>query len=213
MAISVTSIPRSIVLSEPAFTLGTANSAGAAQTAVSSNSTLLVYDTTVPANISSASAVGDATTAARRNHVHGGQVDISCKIYNNATVSIANNSTTVLAFPSELYDTDTMHDPTTNNSRITIKTAGKYIVMGRIKWSSNTTGRRQIFLLLNGSLAEGTEDSSNQAHHHYQEVCAEMDLDVDDYVELQAYQTSGGSLDSLQMNSLYPGLAAIKVLA
>lgn len=69
MTINVTPIPRVIDLAVPAFTLGTANSAGAAQTAVSSNSTLLAFDATLPAAIGTA-AVGSATTAARRDHVH-----------------------------------------------------------------------------------------------------------------------------------------------
>ena len=70
MTIHVTPIPRLTTLVAPAFTLGTANTAGAAITAVSSNSTILTYDTTDPASVAGAAVVGDATTAARRNHVH-----------------------------------------------------------------------------------------------------------------------------------------------
>jgi|TARA_R110002051_G_scaffold5580_2_gene28542 hypothetical protein len=69
MSINVTPIPRLTVLTAPAFTLGTANTAGAARTAVASNSTILTYDTTVPEALGTAAA-GSTTTAARRNHVH-----------------------------------------------------------------------------------------------------------------------------------------------
>lgn len=71
MAIHVTPIPRLTVLTAPAFTLGTANTAGSAVTAVASDSTLLTFDTTVPADVGTSSATGDTSTAARRNHVHG----------------------------------------------------------------------------------------------------------------------------------------------
>lgn len=73
MTIHVTPIPSTIELAEPAFQLGTTNTAGAAVTAVASNSTLLVYDATVPTTIaySAAAAAGDSTTAAHRNHTHG----------------------------------------------------------------------------------------------------------------------------------------------
>ena len=73
MGISVTPIPRLTTLTTPAFTLGTANAAGDALTAVASNSTLLTYDTTVPTTVGSSdtAATGSATVSARRDHVHG----------------------------------------------------------------------------------------------------------------------------------------------
>ena len=73
MSISVTPIPRVIDLATPAFTLGTSNVAGSAQTAVASNSTLLTFDATVPTTIAygASAATGSATVAARRDHTHG----------------------------------------------------------------------------------------------------------------------------------------------
>ena len=75
MSIHVTPIPRLIDLAAPAFTLGTANAAGSAETAVASDSTLLVFDTTVPESVATSSAVGSATVAPRRDHVHAGTVE------------------------------------------------------------------------------------------------------------------------------------------
>jgi len=71
MSIVVTPIPRLIDLAAPAFTLGVANAAGSAATAVASDSTLLVFDTTLPAAVGTA-ATGSATVAPRRDHVHSG---------------------------------------------------------------------------------------------------------------------------------------------
>jgi len=73
MTIHVTPIPRLIDLAAPAFTLGTANAAGSAETAVASNATLLAFDAVAPANIGTASA-GSATVSGRRDHVHAGTV-------------------------------------------------------------------------------------------------------------------------------------------
>ena len=53
----------------PALTLGTANSAGVATTAVRTDATILAFDATVPAGVGTAAA-GVATVAARRDHVH-----------------------------------------------------------------------------------------------------------------------------------------------
>jgi hypothetical protein len=73
MTIHVTPIPQLIELAAPAFTLGTANAAGAAATAVASNSTLLTFDTTLPAATGTA-AVGTSTVAPRRDHVHASSI-------------------------------------------------------------------------------------------------------------------------------------------
>jgi len=71
MGIQVTPIPQLIELAVPAFTLGLANTAGSATTAVASDSALLAFDTTLPANIGTSGATGSATVAVRRDHVHG----------------------------------------------------------------------------------------------------------------------------------------------
>jgi len=72
MTIIVTPIPRLIDLAVPAFTLGVANAAGSAETAVSSNSTLLAFDTTAVDAITfgQSGSVGSATVAPRRDHAH-----------------------------------------------------------------------------------------------------------------------------------------------
>ena len=73
MTIHVTPIPSIIELVAPSYTLGVANAAGSAATAIASDSTILVYDTTVPTTIaaSATAAVGSATPSARRDHPHG----------------------------------------------------------------------------------------------------------------------------------------------
>jgi hypothetical protein len=54
--------------------------------------------------------------------------DISVKAIQNATQTITNNSAVAIQFQSEEFDTDVMHDNSTNNTRITIKTAGKFLI-------------------------------------------------------------------------------------
>ena len=74
MTIHVTRIPLTIELAAPSFTLGTVNTAGAATTAISSNSTLLTFDTTVPTDVSVlavSAATGSVALPSRRDHVHG----------------------------------------------------------------------------------------------------------------------------------------------
>jgi len=70
MSIHVTPIPRLTAFAAPALTLGTANAAGVAETTIATDSTLLVFDTTVPEAVGASSAVGSATVVPRRDHVH-----------------------------------------------------------------------------------------------------------------------------------------------
>lgn len=62
-----------VVLAAPGYTLGTANTKGAATTVAPTDSTLLAFDATVPTTIVSAAAAatGSAAVAARRDHTHG----------------------------------------------------------------------------------------------------------------------------------------------
>lgn len=66
----------------PAFVLTTANAAGSTRVAVESDADLLAFDATDPAAVSlaNAAAVGVATVAARRDHVHastGAHADVT----------------------------------------------------------------------------------------------------------------------------------------
>ena len=62
-----------VAYATPNLTLGTANAAGAAASAIRSDATILVFDSTVPVTQASgdAAATGSAGTAAHRDHVHG----------------------------------------------------------------------------------------------------------------------------------------------
>jgi len=72
MTIHVTPIPSIIELTAPAFELSTANIAGAATTAVASDSELLLFDAVLPDAItySQAGSAGAAAVASRRDHAH-----------------------------------------------------------------------------------------------------------------------------------------------
>lgn len=72
MTIHVTPIPSIIELVAPSFTLGLANAAGDAVTAVASNSTLLAFSTDDPDALtySQSGAPGSATIASRGDHAH-----------------------------------------------------------------------------------------------------------------------------------------------
>lgn len=52
----------------------------------------------------------------------------ACRVYHNANQSFADAGLAGVSFNSERYDTASMHDTVTNNGRITLNTAGLYLV-------------------------------------------------------------------------------------
>lgn len=115
----------------------------------------------------------------------------------------------VLAFNSERYDTDTMHDNAVNNSRLTAKTAGKYLITGTVAIQANGTGYRQVAIRLNGAANIGAhlQGVVSGAATCVMQVVAEYDLAVNDYVELTVNQNSGGILSVLSSANYSPTFA------
>lgn len=122
--------------------------------------------------------------------------DIGARVYNDANQSIPNNVTTTLTFNSELWDTDTIHDNSTNNSRLTCKTAGRYLINGQVRFAASAVGRRQLFLLVNATTQIASTNYGLDTDGNWRgQISSIWPLAVNEYVELQAYQNSGGALN------------------
>jgi len=121
------------------------------------------------------------------------------RVYHSANQSIPNSSNTVLAFDTELYDTDTIHDVSTNNSRLTCKTAGIYLISAAIVfgYSSASNKRHICFLKLNNTTQIGRAEEVSTGGYPCPVAVATYQLAVNDYVEAIAYQDTGGALDAL----------------
>lgn len=124
--------------------------------------------------------------------------DVSVRVHHDANQSVANTTNTVLAFNQERWDTHAQHDPSTNNSRLTCKIAGKYLIIGNFWYESNATGERDAWIRLNGTTKIGEtrqEALELTPAGTYVIVTTIYELAVDDYVELGAWQNSGGALN------------------
>jgi hypothetical protein len=117
------------------------------------------------------------------------------RAYHSADQSIPNASWTTLSLDSEVYDTDTIHNLTTNNSRLTCKTAGNYMIVAMGETLSNATGSRLVQIIYNTStviaLHGGSPDSFGTGRLG---VATLYTLAVNDFIEMQVYQNSGGAL-------------------
>ena len=124
---------------------------------------------------------------------------VGCRITQspNASQSIATNTGTDLTFNSENFDTDGFHDTSTNTARITIPTGkgGKYAINAHVEWATNAVGTRNIYIYKNNTSSLASQFQSAQASDMGMEVNTIASLAAGDYITLQVYQTSGGSLN------------------
>jgi hypothetical protein len=145
--------------------------------------------------------------------------EIAANAYHSVAQSIATATWTIVALNSERYDTDTIHDLVTNNSRLTCKTAGKYMITASVEFAANATGNRLLELRLNtGGVAQGgtilaADYRSNMGAGVVTRlsVSRQFSMAVNDYVELNVYQDSGGALNLNATGSLSPELTMAKV--
>jgi len=118
------------------------------------------------------------------------------RVYHTAAQAIPHGTGTVLAFNSERWDNDTIHDTAVFNSRLTCKTPGKYLAITHIGWARSATGRRELYLYYNGTtVIAALSDSVVADIEIYQCVSTIYDLALDDFIEVMVYQTSGGPLN------------------
>ena len=139
--------------------------------------------------------------------------DISARAYNNADQIATTSVNLAVALNSERFDTDTIHDLVTNNSRLTCKTAGKYLIVAQIEWESNATGNRQGFIRLNGStyLVKVSFKPATTGEFA-QSISTMYSLAISDYVEIIVFQNSGGDLKVLYTAGASPEFSMIKVV-
>lgn len=123
----------------------------------------------------------------------------NCRVYLNAAQLIGTGAWTAIGFPAENFDTAAMHDNVTNNSRITIPTGGdgKYMIAGSVRIAANATGTRGARVYLNGTtnLAVNRKNNLGAGTQTWVHISTLEDLSAGDYVELHAYQDSGGNLN------------------
>lgn len=132
--------------------------------------------------------------------------------YRTTPQSITNNTLTTLSFNTEMYDTDTMHDNTTNPERITFTTAGIYIVTLNCTWKKNTTGDRIAQIRKGGTdiLAYESKDAGGADLFVGHSITIEDTFSAGNYVEARVQQTSGAALNIIA-DSYSPTFSAIRV--
>jgi hypothetical protein len=120
----------------------------------------------------------------------------SARVYSAANQSIATGTDTAVIFGSERFDTDTIHDTVTNNTRLTAQTAGLYVITAHVNFDINATGWRSVMLRVNGTtvIAEDREIAAAGIEQRIP-LTTMYQLSAGDYVEVVVRQTSGVALN------------------
>lgn len=133
------------------------------------------------------------------------------RAFHNANQSIPNGTSTVLSFNLELFDSDNMHDNAVNNSRLTAKIAGFYQITATIGFANNAVGTRSAHIRQNGETRIASVQVLATADATVLTVTTLQFLNVNDYVEVQAFQASGSALDVLVLAGWAPHFMMVKV--
>lgn len=115
---------------------------------------------------------------------------------------------TVIAFDNEVADTDGMHDNVTNNSRITIQTAGLYLVQGGYVVSPTAATLLRVGIQIDGTLiASGyVGQTSGTSGFHGMTISRLIRLNAGSYVQL--WGATGAGLATSTTASVRPWFQA-----
>lgn len=120
-----------------------------------------------------------------------------CILRRTTSQTISNVSFDKIEFGSgtEEYDPLSMHDISTNNTRITIQTDGIYNVNVSGRWASSTSGNgRLIYIYINNGQYMSVTNEYDSTGRAANNASLNLSLEKDDYVEMVVYQASGGDL-------------------
>lgn len=130
------------------------------------------------------------------------------RVYNSAAISHATSgSNQIITFNSERYDTGSCHSTVSNTSRLTVPSGGGgvYSIGGCVGFLANATGVRYAYIVVNGAttIALNTAPATSAIDTRVTVACDYL-LAAGDYVELGAYQNSGGALNMTATGNMCP---------
>ncbi len=130
---------------------------------------------------------------------------LAARVYNSADLSISDSAWTALTFDSETFDDGGLHSTASNTGRLTAPEAGLYAIGCVAAFATNTSGYRAIRIRKNGSatLAQWNQTPVSGTWTLL-EGATLIKLSAGDYVEVEVYQNSGGSLAVKTTSDLTP---------
>ncbi len=120
----------------------------------------------------------------------------ACSIKETTAQPVADSTATALTSDEENFDNDSMHSTTTNTSRITIQTAGRYLLYAVVSFASDLDGQRVLDFRVNGTTAyEVFRANTGGTGVIVATAVKTLVLSAADYVEIRASHNAGNALD------------------
>jgi hypothetical protein len=144
--------------------------------------------------------VGGTTVLATKDS--GGTVALAtnrlgARVYNDAAISLTSNSLTPLTFNQERYDVGGFHSTSSNTGRLTAPIAGKYLIIGHVRFSTDTDYTNLgIRIIVTGGGETVANDQLQLTYASATQVfsiATVYSLAAGDYAELNAIQTNTGA--------------------
>lgn len=153
------------------------------------------------------------TLAGTRPATYG---DVSARAYNSGAFALTSGTAAVITLDSERWDTDTIHSTSSNTSRLTATTAGKYHITGHVEFAATgASGQRRLEIYLNGATVIASQDCDDSPFDPSQtvrcSVTTHYNLAAADYVELRATQRAVSSLNINASGNYSPEFEMVKV--
>jgi hypothetical protein len=167
---------------------------------VTTKGDLFGFDTAaarVPIGTNGQVLTADSTQSLGLKWAAAGATASGCYVYMSSSQSIPTGSTTTLLWNSESFDTDSYHSTSVNTGRLTVPSAGKYLITGVITWAANASGTtRDVYLVKNAGTYLYMNNvrpavSSPQTYS----FATTVNASASDYWELYVNQDSGSSIN------------------
>ena len=120
-----------------------------------------------------------------------------CRAYSSVAFShTSSGSALAVTLDSERFDNAAIHSTSTNTSRLTIPTGagGKYLFGGTVEFAPNATGLRAVSGRVNGATYVTSQSFPAAASATTGSICSVYSFAAADYIEMMAFQSSGGTL-------------------
>lgn len=118
------------------------------------------------------------------------------EVEQTANQTLTTATATSITFTSEVVDSSGMHSTSSNTSRATAVYPGWYDWGAAVGWTANATGVRAAWWAVNGATINRATATIGANAAIVVTVARRklIFLNVNDYVEIAGYQTSGGNL-------------------
>jgi hypothetical protein len=157
-----------------------------------------------------------AATGAGRVQIDGPNSLWVARVSATATQSLTNNTSAKITFNTasstpniDSYDPKGWFDDA--NDRIVIGQAGFYNITANVGFATNATSRRLVQIQVNGADRGSVQVTASAAATTLLSISTNLYLALNDYVEVQALQQSGGALNTVFVAGVYPSLSVGRI--